>query len=118
MRAIIICFNFVLALFHSAYSITPEVTPASNFEAIQHQSFLFSQDSSGENLYFNIVLVDENNEEVSCSIKNKFSTKKNTFTHTSLLAYIFSGNSFKKNCSARFFNFSQPSLISFRVLRL
>ena len=118
MRAIIICFNFVLALFHSAYSTTPEVINASNFEAVQHQSFLFSQDPSGENLYFNIALVDENNEEVSCSTKNKFSTKKNKFIHTSLFAYIFSENSFKKNRSARFFNFSQPSLISLRVLRL
>ncbi len=121
MKAIIFCLSFVLALFHPTYSSALESRYANNFEIVQQKSICLFPDLQSEDQYFDIdLLEDEDNDEVNSSPNLKFSSKKKSFTTTNFsidndCTIVF----FKRIWSNRYFFQLHPAyFISLRVLRL
>lgn len=119
MKAIIIWFSFVLALFHPTYSNALETAPAYNPEFIQPSALHPSYNSQNKDLYGDYQIIEEDEEDVSISSKKKALAKKIISTNDSFITPVFSDNCFKRICfSKHLFYTRPPSVISLRVLRL
>ncbi len=125
-KAIIFCFNFVLAIVYSGYSKTLEAMPPNDHGNVQKESLLTPNTSQSEsrNFYVSLLsediwLLDEDNEDVNNSARNKFSFKQSAFTKILFNSHISFDNFSKRFWSTGYFiNFCQHSFISLRVLRL
>lgn len=116
MKKIFFSLIFVLTLFHSTFSIVPQALPVHNLEIVHQESLFFSQNSQTENLYFDVDLIEEDNDDIDSSAWDKFSLRKDAFADTSFIAHIFPDRSFNRIWySCNFSPFSQPGFISLRV---
>lgn len=119
MKAIIIWFSFVLALFHPTYSNALETAPAYNPEFIQQNALHFSYNSQNKDIYGDYQIIEEDEEDLSISSKKKVFAKKLISTGDSFITSIFSNNFFKRTYFSKYSFYTRPpTFISLRVLRL
>ena len=109
----------LLVLFQPAYSFTVKDVSPHSIAKIKHNQLYIPNSVQDKNLYFDVCLLEENNDNEGTSDKKKFSPEKNDFTVISAIAFNFH-NSFWKQVepTSCFLNFSKPDFIFFRALRL
>ena len=120
MKAIIFYFSLVLAIFHPAFSKALEPNHAHNFELVQKKSPCLCLNSQSDNPYFDIdLLEDEDNDDINSSTWKKFLSKKSASTLNAIVEKKYTDNHFSKPGYNRYIFYLPPShFISLRVFRL
>lgn len=89
-----------------------------NFEVVRYNPLYISNNTQDHLSYFDVYLIEEDQDDASTSEKDKFSPEKNAFPITSFITTQFPNNAQRISFTDYFFNCSQPGFIYFRVLRL
>jgi hypothetical protein len=106
----------LLVSFMPSRSYALSTFPSHDF-GIVRQKLYISNNTHGETPCFDAVLLEEDQDDVSTSEKEKFSPEKSAFSITSFVTTNFNDN-LNRRFTDYFFNCSQPGFIYFRALRL
>lgn len=109
----------MLAVFVPAHSYARKDIASHDLQLVKHEHLYTPAASSIENLYFDVCLLEEDNDDGSASEKKKYSSEKEWYTIISAIPTNFSDHLSRQVSFTNYFlSFSQPGFIYLRALRL
>jgi hypothetical protein len=108
----------LLVSFMPSRTFALNTIPSHNFEIVRYNPLYISNHTQDQLSYFDAYLLEEDQDDISTSEKEKFSPEKNTFPIISFITTNFQNNVNRISFPNYFFHCSQPGIIYFRVLRL